>query len=95
MADTFIGQIDNAEVNKSLDNSRSEFQMECGIVNIQLLSDHSHDLNLNDKCHDKLSRSKFIDVQHRDPEISCFFGKALVKMMFHRFRFVTSPKMGS
>ena len=77
MADTFIGQIHNAEINKSLDNSSSEFQMDYGTDNIQLLSDRSRDTNLNDKGHNKLSRSKFIDEQHRDPEISCLFVKAI------------------
>ena len=43
LADTFIGQIHNAEVNKSLDNSPSEFQMDYGTDSIQLLSDHSLD----------------------------------------------------
>ena len=82
-------------INKSLDNSQSEFQMDYGTDNIQLLSDHSHDNSLNDKGHYKLSRSQFIDKQHRDPEISCLFGRPSVKRKFHRFRFVTSPKMGS
>ena len=77
MADTFIGQIHNAEINKSLDNSQSEFQMDYGTDNIQLLSDHSRDNSLIDKGHDKLSRFQFIDEQHRDPEISCLFGKAV------------------
>ena len=77
LADTFIDQIHNAEVNKSLDISPSEFQMDYGTDNIQLLSDHSLDTSLNDKGHDKLSRSQFIDEQHRDPEISCLFGKAV------------------
>ena len=72
LADTFIGQIHNVEVNKSLDNSPSQFQMDHGTDNIQLLSDHSRDTSLNDKDHDKLSRSQFIDEQHRDPKISCF-----------------------
>ena len=79
LADTFIGQIHNAEVNKSLDNSPSEFQMDYGTDNIQLLSDHSRDTSLNDKGHDKLSRSQFIDEQHRDSEISCLFGKAVIE----------------
>ena len=43
--------------------------------NIQLLSDHSLDTSLNDNNHDKLSRSQFIDKQHRDPEIPCLIGK--------------------
>ena len=77
LADTFIGQIHNAEVNKSLDNSQSEFQMDYGIDNIQLLSDHSRDNSLNDKGNNKLYRSQFIDEQHRDPEISYLFGKAV------------------
>ena len=47
--------------------------MDNGTDNIQLLSDHSRDNSLNDKGHDKL----FIDEQHRDPEISCLFGKAV------------------
>jgi len=47
--------------------------MDNGTDNIQLLSDHSRDNSLNDKGHDKLS----IDEQHRDPEISCLFGKAV------------------
>ena len=34
LADTFIGQIHNAEVNKSLDISPSEFQMDYGTDNI-------------------------------------------------------------
>ena len=38
LKDTFIGQIHNAEVNKFLDNSPSEFQMDYGTDNIQLLS---------------------------------------------------------
>ena len=75
LADTFIGQIHNATVNKSLDNSPSEFQMDYGTDNIQLLSNHFRDNSLNDKGHDKLSRSQFIDEQHRDPEISCLSGK--------------------
>ena len=41
------------------------------------MSDHSRDTSLNNKGHDKLSRSQFIDVQHRDPETSCLFGKAV------------------
>ena len=57
-------------VNESLDISPSEFQMDYGTDNIQLLSDHSLDTCLNDKGHDKLSRSQFIDEQHRDPESS-------------------------
>ena len=73
LADTFIGQIHNADVNKSLDISPSEFQMDYGTDDIQLLSDHSLDTSLNDKGHDKLSRSQFIDEQHRDPEISGFW----------------------
>ena len=78
LADTFIGQIHNAETNKSRDNSQSEFQMDYGTDNVQLLSDHSLDTSLNDKGHDKLSRSQFIDEQqHRDSEISCLFGKAI------------------
>ena len=77
LADTFIGQIHNAEVNKSLDNSPSEFQMDYGTDNVQLLSYLSLDTRLNDKGHDKLSRSQLIDEQHRDLEISCLFGKAV------------------
>ena len=77
LADIFIGQIHNAEVNKSRDNSPSEFQMDYGTDYIQLLSDHSLDTSLNDKGHNKLSRSQVIDEQHRDPEISCLFGKAV------------------
>ena len=77
MADTFIDQIHNSEVHESLNNSPFEFQMDYGTDNIQLLSDHSRDTSLNDKSHDKLSRSQFIDEQHRDPEISCLFGKAV------------------
>ena len=77
LADTFIGQIHNAEINKSLDNSQSEFQMDYGTDNIQLLSDHSRNNSLDDKGHDKLSRSQFIDEQKRDPEISCLFSKAV------------------
>ena len=52
LADTFIGQIHNAEVNKSLAISPSEFQLTYGTDNIQLLSDHSLDTSLNDKGHD-------------------------------------------
>ena len=63
----------------NLDISPSEFQMDYGTDDIQLLSDHSLDTSLNDKGHDKLSRSQFIDEQHRDPEISCLFGKAVSK----------------
>ena len=77
LADTFIGQIHNAEVNKSLDISPSEIHMDNGTDNIQLLSDHFVDTSLNDKGHNKLSRSQFIDEKHRDPEISCFFNKAV------------------
>ena len=51
--------------------------MDYGTDNIQLLSDHSLDTSLNDKGRNKLSRSQFIDEQHRDPEISCLFGKAV------------------
>ena len=51
--------------------------MDYGTDNIQLSSDHSLDISLNDKGHDKLSRSQFIDEQHREPEISCLFGKAI------------------
>ena len=32
---------------------------------------------MDDKDHDKLSRSQFIDEQKRDPEISCLFSKAV------------------
>ena len=85
LADTFIGQIHNAEINKSLDNSQSEFQ---------LLSDHSCNNSLDDKGHDKLSRSQFIDEHKRDPEISCLFSKAVSEKEVSQFRFVTSPKMG-
>ena len=77
LAGKFIGQIYNAEVNKYLDISPSEFQLDYGTENIHLLSDHSRDTSLNDKGHDKLSRSQFIDGQHRDPENSCLFGKAI------------------
>ena len=40
--------------------------MDYGTDNILLLSDHSFNTSLNDKGHDKLSRSKFIDEEHRD-----------------------------
>ena len=79
LAEAFIGQIHNAEVNKSLDNSPSEFQMDYGTDSIQSLSDHSLNTRLNDKGHDKLSRSQFIDEQQKDPEISCLFGKMKMK----------------
>ena len=77
LADTFIVQIHNTEVNKSLDINPSEFQMDYGTNNVQVLSDHSLDTSLNDKGHDKLSRSQLIDEQHRDAEISCLFAKAV------------------
>ena len=77
LADTFVGQIHNAEINKSLDNSQSEFQMDYGTDNIPLLSDRSRNNSLSDKGHEKLSRSQVIDEQHRDPEISCLFSKAV------------------
>ena len=40
LADTFIGQIHNTDVNKSLDINPFEFQMDYGTDNIQMLSDH-------------------------------------------------------
>ena len=49
LADIFVGQIHNAEVNKSLDISLSEFQMDYSTDNIQLLTDHSLDTSLNDR----------------------------------------------
>ena len=51
LANTFIGQNHNTEINKSLDISPSEFQMDYGTDIIQMLSDHSLDTSLNDKGH--------------------------------------------
>ena len=90
LADTLFDQIYSGEINKSLNISPSEIQTDC-TDNIQLLSYLSLATSLNDEGHDKVSRSQFIEEQHRDRQISCLF--PLVKMKFHRTLFVISPKM--
>ena len=77
LADTLFGQICSGEINKSLDISSSEIQMDFGTDNIQLLSNHSLDTNMNKKGHYQISSSQFIDEQHRDPGISCLYDRAI------------------
>ena len=94
LADTFIGQIQNAEVNKSLDNSPSKFQMNYGTDNIQLLSDHSRDNSLNKVMINYLGLNLLMNSIEILRFLVCLV-RPSVKRQFHRFRFVTSPKMGS
>ena len=68
--------------------------MHYGTDNIQLLSDHSLDTSLNDKGIDKLSRSQIIDEKHRDPEISCLFGKAVSEKEVSQVPVCYFPKNG-
>ena len=95
LADTFIGQIHNAEINKSLDNSQSEFQMDCGIDNIQLLSDHSLDTSLNGKSHDNYLGPNLLMNSIEIMRFLVYLVRPLVKMKFHMFLFVISPEMGA
>ena len=68
--------------------------MDYGTDNIQLLSDHSLYTSLNDKGHDKLGLNILMNIKEI-LRFLVYLVRPLVKMKFHRFRFVISPKMGS
>ena len=70
MTDTFIGQYFNNGIKKSLDLSLSDTQTDLS------MSCHSP-LKSIDQGHDTLSKSKLIQEQQTDPEISKLIFRAL------------------
>ena len=74
LTDTLIGQSFNDEISNSLSPSQSDIQTDFDTSRSN--TDLSPSIS-NDQGHDQLSRSQLCKEQHRDPEISPLFERAL------------------